>query len=102
MLYPTSRTLRLSGFSCLPVLGVAEKQESCKTRRENQLLLILGFVIAPGMVDGYFIWKVGLYRFLFCTVFFGLKYYATYGDVNTFWGALTDSIVPLGLATFPT
>jgi hypothetical protein len=73
-----------------------KKQESWKTLCRNRLLLISGFAIAPGVVDGYFIWKVGFERFLFCTVVFGAKYYATFGGVNTFGGALTDSILPLG------
>ncbi len=72
-----------------------KRQESWKALCKNQFLLILGFVIAPAVVDGYFIWKVGLERFLYCTVVFGLKYYATLGGVNTFWGALRDSVLPL-------
>jgi hypothetical protein len=72
-----------------------EKQESWKTLFKNQLLLILGFLIAPVVVDGYFIWKVGLERFLFCTVVFGLKYYAALGNANSFGAVLTDLSLPL-------
>jgi hypothetical protein len=83
------------GFGAFLCWEWSKKQESWNTLCKNQLLLAWGFLIAPLVVDGYFIWKVGLGRFLFCTVVFGPKYYASYGGVNTFWGALRTSILPL-------
>jgi hypothetical protein len=77
-----------------------KKQESWKALFKNQLLLILGFLIAPVVVDGYFIWKAGLERFLFCTVVFDLKYYAAYGNVNTFGAVLRDLSLPLDRQLF--
>ena len=72
-----------------------KKQESSRTLFRDQLLLILGFLIAPLTIDGYFIWKAGLERFLFCTVVFGLKYYATLGSENSFGAVLRDLSLPL-------
>jgi hypothetical protein len=72
-----------------------KKQESWKALFKNQLLMILGFLIAPVVVDGYFIWKAGFQRFLFCTVIFGLKYYAALGSENSFGAVLRDLSLPL-------
>jgi hypothetical protein len=71
------------------------KRECWETLLKDQLLLLLGFVIVPAMVDGYFIWKVGLTRFLFCTVVFLLKYYRALGSANNLGAVLRDFTLPL-------
>ncbi len=72
-----------------------KKQQSWKTLFTNQALLTVGFLILPAVVDSYYIGKAGAERFLFCTVVFGLKYYAAFGGPNTFGTVFSDLSLPL-------
>jgi hypothetical protein len=49
-----------------------------------------GFLTTIVAVNGYFVWKAGLARFLWCTVVFGLKYHHKQVDENSFWVITSD------------
>ncbi|MGD1100636.1 MAG: hypothetical protein ABSA59_01110 [Terriglobia bacterium] len=64
-------------------------------------VLKTGFLIAPVVVCGYFIWKAGFERFLFCTIIFPWKYYTAFGADHTFRVFFDDLTFPLTPGPLP-
>jgi hypothetical protein len=61
-----------------------QRKETGDELRGKLFSLGAGFVAVVLGVNAYFIWKAGLYRFLWCTVWYGVKYFPQQSDDNTF------------------
>ena len=72
------------GFAVFLWWESQRRQEDRRGLLKKQAWLIASFLATLLAVNGYFIWKAGLARFLWCTVVFNLKYYPRAG-ANTFW-----------------
>jgi hypothetical protein len=59
---------------------------------KKEAWLIAGFLAALLAVNGYFIWKAGLSRFLWCTVIFVIKYGPKYAGSNAFFPAIVCNL----------
>jgi hypothetical protein len=70
------------------------RSEPWRALGRKGLALAVGFLGVTTAVNVYFVWKAGLGRFLWSTVWFGLKYYPQQADHNTF-RALALSLHPV-------
>jgi hypothetical protein len=81
------------GLAAILGLGVFLWWESRQRQQQRcdllklQACLVSGFVASLIAVNGYFAWKAGLARFLWCTLVFGIRYYPK-AEENTFLGAV--------------
>jgi hypothetical protein len=73
------------------------RQEAWSELLKKEAWLVTSFLATLIAVNGYFIWKAGPARFLWCTVVFLLKYYPKEADWNTFQAFATNlpALVPL-------
>jgi len=60
-----------------------QKREPWRGLLKREAWLVAGFITTLIAVNAYFVWQAGLARFLWCTVFFGIKYYPKSTD-NSF------------------
>lgn len=61
-----------------------QKREDWRALLRKEAWLAASFLATLIAVNGYFVWKAGLTRFLWCTVVFGIKYYPKDAEWNTF------------------
>ncbi len=71
-----------------------QRRECWRGLLRRQALLGVSFLATLVAVNGYFIWRAGPGRFLWCTVVFVLKYYPKEADWNTFQ-VFKDNLPPL-------
>lgn len=62
----------------------ARTNEAAREFLKKTVCLVAGFLATLIFVNGFFVWKAGLARFLWCTAVFGVKYYPKEADQNTF------------------
>lgn len=58
-------------------------QEGWRNLLKKEAWLVASFLATLIAVNGYFVWKAGWTRFLWCTVIFGLKYYSRQASDNS-------------------
>ena len=85
------------GFSLFLWWESRHREEGWRTMVKKEAWLITGFLATLTAVNGYFIWKAGPSRFLWCTVVFILKYYPKQANWNTFqvFRASLPAVFPL-------
>jgi hypothetical protein len=72
------------GFGVFLWWECRRRQEAWSELLKKEAWLVTSFLATFIAVNGYFIWKAGPARFLWCTVVFVLKYYPKEADANTF------------------
>ena len=72
------------------------RKESTKLRSliQQEALLVASSALAALFVSGYFVWRAGLAKFLYCTLIFNLRYYGSFAGGSTWHGYM------IGLAGF--
>lgn len=75
----------VAGFGAFLWWESRQRREGRRDLLRKEAWLIAGFLTTLIAVNGYFIWKAGLVRFLWCTVVFLFKYASKYeGHDNSF------------------
>ncbi len=84
-----------AGFAALLAFAIFlywEHRQTSTTLRalvQREVLLISSSALAVLIVSGYFAWRAGLARFIYCTVLFNLRYYGSFAGPSTWHGYLT-------------
>jgi hypothetical protein len=73
----------LAGLTIFLVWESWQLNEGWRSLLKKSAWLLAGFVAVLVAVNGYFVWKVGLSRFLWSTVVFVLEYYPKHADINS-------------------
>jgi hypothetical protein len=81
------------GFAAFLWWESRRRQEAWSELLKKEAWLVTSFLATLIAVNGYFIWKAGPARFLWCTVVFVLKYYPKEAGNNTFQ-AFKESLPP--------
>ncbi len=85
MCFTQSRGLAvLAGFAVFLWWESRRRQEDRRKLFKKEAWLVVGALLPLTAVTGYFIWKAGLIRVLWCTVVFPVKYYPKSASANTF------------------
>lgn len=79
----TSGLAVVVGFAVYLLWESRQRNKSWKRLLRNQAWLLLSFLATLLAVSAYFICEAGLARFLWCTVFFVVKYFPKQADLDT-------------------
>jgi hypothetical protein len=70
------------GLSLFLLWEYRNKGERSSSLLQNEACLWVSFLLTVMTLNLYYVWKVGLARFLWCTVVFGSKYYSAWPGNN--------------------